>query len=78
MPSLESRLAEVATEQKNLRGWLENEAGARREDHDKLVRIEEQLKISKKNWAMWVALIPGVVAILWKVIEMVMSKGVAQ
>ncbi len=78
MASLESRLATLTESQKNLRSWLEDEAKDRRTDHDKLVRIEEQLKIGRKNWAMWAALIPGVAAILWKTIETIifmMSRG---
>lgn len=63
--SLETSLAEVATEMRNSRAWISELAGHQRNDHDTLIRVEsavarliqtidearEEAAEAKKEWA---------------------------
>lgn len=47
MASIEARLGELVAENRNLRQWLTEEAKSRKEDHDLLIKLERDLKISR-------------------------------
>ena len=49
MPSLGERLEALLTEQKNLRAWIADESKARKEDHDKLLKLEKDVEALQKE-----------------------------
>lgn len=49
MASLDARLESLLTEQKNLRAWIGDESKVRREDHDRLTKLEKDVEALQKE-----------------------------